>query len=542
MTSNAGHGEPDAEGRPAWRWAEGSADTRSRRLDGWSEGYTADTTYLDEVNVDLCPSWLSMVSVLNGQPPLSTNAGFRWLDLACGTGLGACAVAAGNPEIEVWGVDYNPAHIERARHLAASAGLANCHFVEASLQQVASGSRLVPEQVDVIIVNGVYSWVSAANRRCIVEVIGSRLRPGGLASIMYEAASGWSSMPPLAECLRLLVDADDRPGDQAFHDAASCLVDLQRNGAQYFPIGTTETRQMESWATADGRYAAHEYLGGHFAPLLADDVIDALAGAKCSFIGGLGPLDHHPHYSMPPLLADLNGRIADPVTRELVRDLVLQRQLRRDLYRRGRAPSTSDEQRAWLHGLRIRGLGRSFVDDPIDLPALRVGLDPEFHVPLVEGLTVGDLDVEAILVIHPEWTLADAVTAIGLLIAGGYAVPVFAEGPVEAAVDSCARLNDVVQLERRLGRPLGCVASPATGAMLGLDLVEVLALDAIRAGMPADPAPLVEFVETTFTAHGRVVRDGGELVDDAGVARSVVERRVRTLLDRGQALRRLGVI
>jgi SAM-dependent methyltransferase len=541
MTRGSASYEPGGVRPTGWLWPEARGGT-SRRLDGWADGYTTDTTYLDEINVDLSPASLSMVAVFNGQPPLPASSGLTWLDLACGTGLGPCSVAAGNPSVEVWGVDYNPAHIERARHLAKAAGLDNCRFLEASLEQVAGGTQPVPEEVDVVVVNGAYSWISAANQQHIVEVIGQRLRPGGLACVMYEAVPGWASMAPLAEALRLLVDADGRPGSQAFHGAAQQLVDLRSNGARYFPVGSRETGQMDLWATADGRYAAHEYLGAHFAPLLADEVIGALAGAKCSYLGGLGALEHHAYYSMPPGFGDLIGDLADPMARELVRDLVLQRALRRDLFRRGRASATADEERAWLHGLRIRGLGRRFVDEPFELPAFEVRLEPAFHSPLVEALDGGDLGIDSICAIHTDWSLGDATAAMGLLVAAGYAAPVSDDEPSGTAVDACHRLNDVLQAERRLGRPLGCVASPATGAMLGLDLVEVRALDAIREGIPPEPAPLVEFVESAFRAQGQVVREAGELVHDADAARPIIERRVGALLERGEALHRLGII
>ncbi len=446
---------PDAARRTRWRWPEGRSSVSSRRLDEWADGYTTDTTYLDEVNVDLCPPSLSMVAVFNGQPPSHPSAGLVWLDLACGTGLGPCSVAAGNPNIEVWGVDYNPAHIERARHLAKAAGLENCHFVEASLEQVAGGTQVGPSEVDVVVVNGAYSWISAANQRCVVETVGQRLKPGGLACVMYETAPGWASMGPLAEVLRLLVDADGRPGGQAFHGAAQQLMDLRSNGARYFPAGTRETGQMDTWATAHGQYAAHEYLGAHFRPLLADhEVIGAFAGAKCSHVGGLGTLEHHPYYSMPPGFGDLIGDRADPVARELVRDLVLERPLRRDLFRRGRASVTADEQRASLHELRIRGLGRPFVDEPFESPAFEVRLDPALHAPLVEALDGGDLGIDSICAIHTDWPLGDATAAMGLLVAAGYAAPVSDDAPAGGAVDACRRLNDVLQAERRLGRPI----------------------------------------------------------------------------------------
>lgn len=511
------------------------------RLGGWADGYTTDAAYEDQINVDLCPAWLSMVAVLNGQPPLDRGRPLVWLDLGSGTGLGTCTVAAADPTLEVWGIDYSPAHVDRARSLARDAQLTNCRFVEASFEEAARDLTIGPVEVDVIVVNGVYSWVSPANQRHIVEAVSRRLRPGGLVFVMYESATGWSSMTPLAEALRLAVDADGRPGDLGFPDAARALLDLRANGAHCFPLGPRETEQMAGWADADGRYAAHEYLGAHFAPLLVGDVVDALAGAKCSHLGGIGPLDHHPYYGNPLAHADLLRSAEDPVLRELVRDLILQRALRRDLFRRGCVHTTVPEQRAWLSALTVRGLGKPFEEAPVELTALEVTLEPDFHGPLTEALATADLDVDAVLAIHPGWSFADAVTALGLLVAAGYAAPATPGAPGDAAVAASRRLNEVLRWERRHNRAHNGLVSPATGAMVALDLVELLALDAVWDGAPPQVDALVAHVLDVFAAQGRVVRHEGTLIHDPEAARSVVERRVAALLHRRPALRRLGI-
>lgn len=522
-------------------WVGHRSVAASGRLDGWFDGYTADAMYTDLVNVDMCPAWLSMISVFNGEPPLDLDRPLVWLDLGCGTGLGTCTVAAGNPSVEVWGVDYNPAHVERGRDLAYRAGLTNCQFVEASFEEFAQDQRLGPDEVDVVVVNGVYSWVSPGNQRHIVETIRRRLRPGGLAYVMYESATGWSSMTPLAEALRLYVDADGQRSDLAFHDAAAALLELRHHGARYFPMGQRESQQMDQWPTSDGLYAAHEYLGANFAPTLVDEVFSALAGAKCSFVGGIGALDHDSYYSTPPELADLFDGASDPVTANLALDLALERQIRRDLFRRGRSLSTPLDHRARLEGLTFGGLGRPFEEKPIDLAAMQVTLDPAFHVPLVEALTSSDLDIDGVLAIHPSWSFGDAATALALLVAGGYAAPLAPTKFRDDARGPCQRLNDVLLAEQRRGRYVGGRLSPSTGAMIAIDEVELLALDALQSGEPDDASLLVEQVASTLEGHGRVVSDHGELIVEADAARAVIRYRVTALMSRNSTLARLGV-
>lgn len=175
-------------------------------------------------------------------------------------------VAAANDDIEVWGVDFNPAHIDVAQSLAERAGLDNCYFVEASFEQFGADSTLGPGEVDVIVVNGVYSWISGANQNRIGEIVRQRLRPGGLAYVMYEVSLGWASLTPVTEALRLHASTGRRRPEVAFSAAAESLRNLADLGARYFPLPPAEAERMESWASADGYYAAHEYLGSNFGP------------------------------------------------------------------------------------------------------------------------------------------------------------------------------------------------------------------------------------------------------------------------------------
>ncbi|MEZ5374117.1 MAG: class I SAM-dependent methyltransferase [Microthrixaceae bacterium] len=497
--------------------------------------------YDDQVVREICPAWLSMVSALGVQPPLDLGRPLVWLDVGCGTGLMTCAVAAGHPNVEVWGVDFNPAHVERARKLAEAAELANATFIEADFATMVDERSLGPTEVDIIVVNGVYSWVSARTKRNIVEIISRRLAPGGLALVMYEAATGWSSMEALAEALRLTVDADGREAVLAFGDAAAALTDFAAAGAGYFPMGNRETRQMHSWADLEGGLGAHEYLGAHFKPLDVQDVHEAMAGAKCSFIGGVHPLDRHAHYSVPPGYADVLAASRDPLSREMIRDLALQTALRSDVFRRGLAAVTPAEHDAALRCLEIGGLGRDFEDTPIELPAMQVALDPRFHRPLVEALGSGRLTAGDLLTMHPAWSLDDATTAMALLVAGQYATPVVPGGVAPGSVDACRRLNRVLGRERRLGRQHGWIAAPATGTMVALDLVEVLALDGIWAGVTPEVGTLRTHVIECLTGQGMTVRHEGQLIWEPEAAAGIVHERVAHLVRRLPALDALGV-
>ena len=171
---------------------------------------------------------------------------------------------------------------------------------------------------------------------------------------------------------------------------------------------------------------------------------------------------------------------------------------------------------------------------------MKVSLDPAFHQPLLDALAAGPLTADAVLAIHPSWTLADAATAMALLVAGRYAAPAVPGGPLPGAVDACRRLNQVLAHERRVGRPHGAMAAPATGAMVSVDLIEALALDAIGDGAEPEAGVIAARVTVALAALELTVREDNALVRDPERAAAIVHRRVADLLLRLPALDQLG--
>lgn len=514
---------------------------------GWNDGYMVDTVYMPQIVTELSPTWLSMVSVLNGQPPLRRVGGrpLRWLDLGCGFGNSTAMVAAANDDVEVWGVDFNPAHVDVARTFAARAGLDNCHFVEASFGELAADPTIGPDEVDVVVVNGVYSWISEANQRQIGEIVRQRLRPGGFAYVMYEVALGWASLTPVTEALRLHAATGRRRPEAAFGAAAEALKDLADRGARSFPLPPSEAKRMESWRGADGYYAAHEYLGSNFGPLMFDQVARVMGDARCSFVGTTGALSAFQYNWMPDELRDMFLDVDDVVLREMLHDVMGERALRTDLYRRGLVAVTGSEYLEWVNELEIVGLGRPLDDKPIELLVGGVNLDPDYHRPLVKALRSGPLDIAAIRAIHTDWGPRDATIAMALLIGGGYAAPSVRGTPSKAVRKRCAHLNDVLFDELAHGIGHGYLVAPKLGSSINVDAVELRAMAILR-DADGDTAPdvesLTDAVMVDLDRLGHQVRHEGELISDPDEARRIVGERVRhAVRTRKRVLPALGI-
>jgi SAM-dependent methyltransferase len=128
--------------------------------------------------------------------------------IGSGYGFSALTLAAANPHWRVTGIDFSPAHVAAALALAAEAGIANVHLIEADLAALAAG-ELAPDipESDVVAAHGLWSWVGDRARAGIVRLLGSRLRPGRLLYICYNAMAARSSVLGMQ---RLLRDAGSR--------------------------------------------------------------------------------------------------------------------------------------------------------------------------------------------------------------------------------------------------------------------------------------------------------------------------------------------
>ena len=103
------------------------------------------------------------------------------------------------------------------------------HFIEADLAALAAG-ELAPDipESDVVAAHGLWSWVGDAARAGIVRLLGSRLRPGGLLYISYNALPAWSSALGMQ---RLLREAGSRLARRSDRQAAAGL-DIVRTLAE----------------------------------------------------------------------------------------------------------------------------------------------------------------------------------------------------------------------------------------------------------------------------------------------------------------------
>ena len=471
----------------------------------WNEGYVVDVAYTEHVFGAMLPTWLSSISVINGQPPLNGARDLTYVELGCGNGLTSCLVAATMPHAEVWSCDFNPAHIERARQIATASGLTNCTFEEASFEEIAHNEQLGPPRADVIALHGVYSWISAENRRHVIDVVRRRLAPGGLVYVSYNVPTGWAAMLPVQHAMRLQVATDGRRSDLAMRGALATMHQLAEDGAAAFPLGPREQVIFDDLAAQDPAYVAHEFLGGSFSPAMFADVASEFERAKCSFVGSCRILDAFVEFRIPPGLRSLVVSTADVALRETIADLAVNAPFRADVYRRGIAPVHQYERGRWLDQLTLVGMGRPFdqtSEIPLDVGPIR--LDEQHYAPLVEELLDGTLTGHE-LRSRPQLRDrgdAELATTIALLIAGGYAAPSAIERVPGENTEPTARFNAMLVDLARRGRSIDFLVAPAIGGPISLDTYTVLVVGEHWDGVALEEVALTDAVLQRIAGAG----------------------------------------
>lgn len=512
----------------------------------WDEGYVTDVVYTTNFYRETTPAWLAMSALLLGHRPPDLSKPFRYADLGCGHGFTALTVAATCPHAEVWAFDFNPAHIESARDLASRAGLTNVRFQEASFAEIAAMPVDALPAFDFIVSHGVLSWISAENRALLIDVAGRRLRPGGLAYLSYNVATGWSGMVPLRALMRMLAIANPERTDLAVPGILAFLDRMKTAGAQFFQAHPSLENRLNEIRQLDPRYIAHEFLNQDWHPAMFADVSSAMADAKCNFIGSATLTENIDAISVPQGMAPLLAEARDQRMKETLRDFGAGQGFRRDIYRRGTPPLPVSEHHRLLDDVHLEWTGQTAASDiTVATPMGTMTGNPEIYRPLLALLEAGTISIRHARVQEPfaSRPLVELLQAVALLMSGGYAHMMLPNGGTPAGRDATARLNRAIAQTNAGGGEMPRLVVPATGSSLTVELVETLVAGELLAGKAVETESLTAVVLDTLSRGGRSVQRDGKPVTDPVEARGIMTAVVSNIVERRlPLLRRWGIL
>lgn len=413
------------------------------------------------------------------------------LDIGCGRGVTAALLAAANPGWDVIGLDLQPAHIAEAQDLAALAGLANARFIEADLAELdeASCARLLPE-VDVVICYGVWTWVPDIVREGIVRLLRSRVKPGGIVLMGYNALPGFADSIVLQRLIDDIARAVTGTPEERGAAAWEAVAALREAGAAYLPDARNFEHLLKSVRRAPA-YMVHEWLTSFWRPVFHADLARDLARARLDYGGSANPGRSLISLQLKPEQRAALDAAPPGAPRETLIDLFLQRRFRTDIFVRGRRGGG----RATLGDIRVT---LNFAPEAVemDVPTKEGGasLPPEQLATLAAALADGPRRIADLAALPglPDIGMADLAV---MLVDGSMALPLWRDVPppgprTEVARRCAAALFEMFKAEGPgasgvLGAPV-----PALGSAVVASPSDLAIIVALQQGAPPDAAAL----------------------------------------------------
>ena len=511
----------------------------------WQDGYVIDVPYGASFFRELSPIYLNLLAVLLGvRPPVAEGREFNYCELGCGRGLGPLLLAATNPHGRFQAYDFNAEQIVQARELAERAGLGNVHFGADSFAALASHSEAgtAPASFDLIVLHGVYSWVSAENRRHIVRVLRDRLKPGGMVYVSYNCMPGWAAFTPVQRLLRELVVRRRGRSDENTVAALAFVDQLAARGARYFSADASVSRFLEHLGTKAGTYLAHEYVNEHWTAFYHLDVAHQMADAGLEYVGSATVSDNLVGLSAPPEIAVMFAG-ADPGMAETIKDFSANRKFRCDLFVRDPERLSPQQFQAELAVTRFMlAVEPASATTKLVTAAGELQAIDEIALPVLDRLKLGSADAGELsalpaLAAVPSEQLTQTLS---LLVESGQLHPMRES---RAAYPASHVLNDLLIDAAQRDDTVRYLAAPAVGSALFVAHAEQLVLLARREQGSESVAGLRDSVWARLKSlNKRLLKEGQPLTTEAeNIAE--VERRVEGFLaHRLPLLRRLGVV
>ena len=392
---------------------------------GWGGGYVTDVAYTAGHYPFQSPWHLEAACLLHSVQPPAIGPSLSYIELGCGRGYGALILAASNPGWTVTALDFHPAHIAEARHLAQQASVHNAVFIKADLADPAT-IALLPE-ADIVSLHGVWSWVPPQVRAGIAAVLKARLRAGGIAQISYNALPGWQGALGMQRVVREAgVRAAGRSDTQAMA-GMQAVRDLAAAEAGYLGESRVVRNTLQHLDRFPAEYIAHEYMNASWSPCFHMDVCNDLAPARLEWAASNHLIDSFPELSLTPEQRAVVDRYDEPVMRELMRDMCQERSLRNDVFVRGLTRLRNTERDARLRSLVLAPTKpRSEFKSSIAVPVGEAGLEPKFYGPIMDRLAEGPCAVGALLDLPGiEGRRRDnPAELVGMLVGSLQAIPV----------------------------------------------------------------------------------------------------------------------
>jgi len=483
----------------------------------WSSGYSADVAYILGFYRELAPSFLDYVCAINGVAGVPWSRGVRYCELGCGRGFGTALLAAANPDIDFVGIDFSPTHVAEAKALTDGVNLPNVSFREMSFGEASRSSDPALAEFDIIALHGVYSWVTPAVQEDIHEFIRAKLVPAGICFVSYNTMPGWAAVGPIQ---RLLLEVANRSsGDSLtlFSKGYEILQSLAENSSAFVVQNPTLKSRIERMKNQNQRYLAHEFLHAGWQPLYVTDVMEKLAEAKLAYIGSASVAENRLELSVPTGLQELVRTAPDLKMSELLRDYVINKHFRRDVYVKGPLELSLQQRRERLEAMMFTLINMGAeVPETLPVPAGQVTPVREGMDAILQGLADGPAKATDLIEAGKEAGIqpANIFRIFDILVHNTIIHPV---RPNYETLDRAPsrRLNSAIMALTASGDTHQYLSSPVLGSAIACTYFDRLVASLFLDNTESNDQSIAEEVLRRLDASGFKLQKDGQPVDDS---------------------------
>jgi hypothetical protein len=220
-------------------------------------------------------------------------------------------------------------------------------------------------------------------------------------------------------------------------------------------------------------------------PCFMADVAGALADAKLDFVASSQLVENFPELLLTEPQRAVVQKFEDPIMREMIKDLCIERALRHDVYVRGAQRIDPAARDAALAEVRIC-LNIHPDDLPLEaqMPAGKAELNPDFYQPIVRAASKGPALIKDLLALpEVEGRRHNPAELIGMLV--GLEMAELVARPDSDPGAEAMRFNSVTARRfvrsEKLARVIA-LASRRTGTGVATSLLDLIVLERLRVG------------------------------------------------------------
>jgi SAM-dependent methyltransferase len=460
-------------------------------------------------------------------------------ELGYGRGLNA-AIAATLDPLSWFGTDFQKEHYAFAKALVEKTGRSTRLLSDQPFSEFCSRQDL--PKFDLIVLHGVWSWISDSDRMIIVSFIDRFLKPGGVVYLSYNAMPGHAGLHPLGNLLREAVNYQRFIGNpQALDVSISFIKEIIASNVGYAGANPNAVRQFLTSLTKSKAYVSHEYLSRAWRPMYFGEVFDAFSCIPdLSFVNHADSLEIDFLETENSVSSDIDTRQAYSTRlRESLRDFQLNRRFRKDYWVRAPRRLCGDERESLICETRVTRVWSSAESQNLVKSCAETqNINSLLARRVIERLAPGaEVSLADLVSEVPSISFREILRLLLYLIStGGIAVVTSDRKRLASRTAGVQNLNDHLLALVANGADIEFLASPITGWGIYVPLIDQLCLAAVR--LSTDFSQQVTWINFALASRGlKITKDDGTLSgqhsDTAGYLIDFINQRM-------PELRRLG--